>query len=148
MALNNWEDALTIVPPEQRSVLTVSDIERMAKAGVKIEFENIKAQVRPDPVKDDIVFGQIDSYGFLRDFLRRWDRAQPNGDPNMYGLRQRALEAVRTFDHVSIFRHGAIFHVFVILTTGQIGHLTDPAEVFPSEALIAKVFLLQKEGKS
>jgi hypothetical protein len=141
------DNAVSTLPYAPRAVLTVSDIERLAKAGVKIEFENVKDQVRPDPTKKATMFGQVDEFGYMRDFLRRWDRAQP-ADPHVYGVAARAADMVHNFDHVSIFRKESTFHVFVVLSGGQIGHLTDPAEVFPSEALIAKVFLLQKEGKA
>lgn len=129
------------------TMLTVSDVERLAKAGVKVDLEQIKDRIVPDPVAEHVVFDQIDRHNYLRDFLKRWDRAQPTDDPNSVGtLRDRAAGLMHSFEYVSIYRRDRTFHVFVIMRGGKVAHLTDPAEAFPSEALIAKCFLLQKEG--
>ena len=134
---HGWDGVQTVGMPVTPSLLTVSDIERMARAGVKIEMEDIKDQVIPDPPKKDIIFGQVDENGWMRAFLQRWDRAQPV-EPMVH----------RDFEHVSICRGTKDFHVFVVLINGVAAHLTDPPEAFPSEALIAKVFMLKKEGKA
>ena len=127
------------VPVQTKQMLTVSEIERMAKAGVKIEFKEIAEQVRPDPEKYNTIFGQIDEMGWLRDFLRRWDRAKPAPRDQLFS---------QSFAHVSITRTDDTFHVFVLTMAGKAAHLTDDAAAFPSEALIAKILFLEKEGKT
>lgn len=119
------------------SLLSVSDVERMAKAGVKIDMEQIKDQVIPDPPRKEVIFNQVDENGWLRDFLRRWDRAQPIEPTMMH----------RDFEHVSVVRGKENFHVFVVMSCGAVAHLTDTLEAYPSEALVAKLILLKKEGK-
>lgn len=131
---------MTIAAPLRTpSFLTVNDVERLAKAGVKVDYENIKNVVVPDPPKPDIIYGQIDPYGWLRALHDRWQRTNPNPardgfmDPHNFAY----VGAVHVEDTETM-------HLMVATKQGRVAYVTDDAKMYPSDALIAKLHLLVK----
>lgn len=128
-----------------RHRLSVSDIERLAKAGVQVKWEDIESQVRPDePAKDrswtDPALTQV--------IVDRWMMVHPDG---LNQPRNRI-----PFD-LAATRHGDKVYVFASYVEGfmQAGGrsktepciLTDDAALFPSDALMTKLIFMQENAK-
>lgn len=129
---------LPVLPP--MAILTVSDYERLAKAGVKVEYADIKHSVVPDPVQKHSVV-RIDTE--LADLIvHRWNRIDERA---MNGMEfPFLLSAVRHEDKIYVFvaprpPHGRKSHGPVILE--------DDGKLYPSDALIAKLSLLLETQK-
>ena len=123
--------------PLPRAVLSVTDVERLAKAGVKIDFEQIAAQVSPDlPEKT-----RENYYNELtRFFWERWLRA--NSDEHSFNLRPYDIFAQRHNEtvYVMVTPPPASDKPFII---------EDAATLYPSDALMAQLALWQQSmGKS
>lgn len=114
------------------TMLTVSDVERLAKAGVKIEFEAIRDQIRPD----DPTPPRYDAPRTLEDaFWERWKRANIRDDVNMG----------RMFPYkINASQHGDKVYVFVAPLDQPPFILEDVSVLYPSDALMAKLALLEK----
>lgn len=129
-----------ITPPERR--FTVADIEALAKAGVQIKWEDVQEQVYSRDDRKDETYTRSNHLAWL--FLQRLHNRMhvntaraPNTDPR-YPLAPTELWAAAYGDKV-----------FVFLATGY--HepciLEDAANMFPSDALLAKFDLLLETQK-
>lgn len=125
--------------------LTVSDVERLAKAGVKIEFKEIAQQVIPDPLKEySPQQRRLESSPMLmQPLIDRLTRAGVIRDPALSdeglsfdGRRYEQLAATQNGDKVYVFYARHEFEPIM---------LEDDATMFPSDALIAKFLLWKKE---
>lgn len=126
--------------PAPRSLLHVTDVERLAKAGVKIDFEQIAAQVTPDPAEERPQYYYND---LTRFFWERWLRANSREDSSFNGhLRPYDIFAQRHNDtiYVMVTPPPASDKPFII---------EDAATLYPSDALMAQLALWQQSmGKS
>lgn len=117
-------------PPNQ---LSVSDIERLAKAGVTMKFEEIQHIVVPDSV----AFPPAQPYQLadpLYDRLRRVDRT-------------RNRDAFGVSIHLTAVEHGEDVYVFVATGRGEPVILKDKSFMYPSDALMAQIHLLEEAQK-
>lgn len=115
--------------------LQIHEIERLAKAGVKIEM----TQIFPTP--DQVVaepwpaHNQARVYPLIDAFWERWRRA--NGDSFMSRSGQEAgfgLYAATVGDKVQVFVH----------STDRCVLIEDEAPLYPSDALMAKLHLWER----
>jgi len=112
-------------------VLTVNDIERMAKAGVVIAYKDIAGHVVPDQ--------QPERPRTLEDaFWERWHRANVSKDYR--------FEAYRRPYAVAAHQHGDKVTVFVQPHDKAPFTLEDESVLYPSDALMAKLALWEKTG--
>lgn len=116
-----------------RHVMTVTEVERLAKAGVQINFADVASQIRPDTPKQ--VY--CDSSEFIEPLVRRWERTDENNRRHRFGP--------PTFPfHVSVFTNGEKMFVFVATFTVKCDPviLEDDPRLYPSDNLITKLHLL------
>lgn len=114
-------------------MLTVSDVERLAKAGVKIEFEQIKSQVRPDPPSEDR--DKWMRLPLVEAFWERWRRANP---PNHQTFNEVGPWGI----YASVFDDTV--YVFVSPTDGPPFIIEDQKHLYPSDSLMAALHLREK----
>lgn len=116
------------------AVLTVSDVERLAKAGVKMDYAEVKHCVVPDPppAREPTWSIHTELAALL---VQRWNRLNTM-DRDGFEV-PFLLSAVRYEDKV---------HVFVAPNRGQYKAapviLEDDEKLYPSDALMAKIHLL------
>jgi hypothetical protein len=119
------------------SNLSVSDIERLAKAGVKIEFKDIALQVQPDMYPSPGSYDEMapkPPRSLSDSFWQRWERANP---------RKFGAGEMRPWDiHATEF--GDKVYVYVAPTDGEPFILEDSKPLFPSDALMAALHLREK----
>lgn len=119
--------------------LTVTDIERLAKAGVVIKFEDIAPQVVPDDDKPSIMSRpRYSGENETKLLVERWlmsNRAAARAD-------QFFMDAQMFPFHLSVYKHDDTFYVFVGTFNGPPVILEDATHLFPSDALMAKLHLL------
>ncbi len=111
-----------------RQPLTVSDVERLAKAGVIIKFEDIAAQVMRDAPPPDETF-KSRYLPMVDAFWERW----------------------RWANNTDLFRDGETFHLYafeqgdkvIAIVSDGISHviIEDEKCLYPSDALMAKLHL-------
>ncbi len=112
--------------------LSVSDIERMAKAGVTIAYKDIAGHVATDP-PPTVVAERL--YTLEDAFWDRWYRAnRPN--PNTFGQ-------VRPYT-IAAHEHGDKVTVFVQPPGKAPFMLEDESCLYPSDSLMAKLALWEK----
>lgn len=132
-------------------MLTVSDVERLAKAGIAIRFEDIKNLMVPDHA----AVGVEPARTLLADALwERWDRAEENKrrlnryDP--FGDREAGLTTMgdngnhlrsKPFELYAV-RAANNIHVVVTLPAQEPVIIKDDIRLYPSDALMASLFLL------
>lgn len=112
-------------PSPVKQMLTVSDVARLAQAGVKINFAEIADMVRPDDTKSTTPL--VDA------FWQRWHRANPGNPMMLPPERPWAIAAAPCNDKVYVFV--APFHGGVPFI------LEDEKILFPSDTLMAKLHL-------
>lgn len=124
-------------PPRQP--LTVSDVVKLASAGVKVEFKDICHQITSDgpdhPPLQATAPAMADA---IWDRWHRTKRASLRGDQFGYhsdGIRPWELFAAQHKDTV---------HVFVAPRGDEPFVLTDAATIFPSDTLMASLALHEK----
>ncbi len=152
---NDWRDPNTgemIYLPENTgaprqtvpcAVLSVSDVERLAKAGVAMKWEEIRHQVRPDLVPDKT--GMFDCSQLLRPLVARLRLAHLNRARDNIA---HAFSADGTMPYfLSAVSHGDKVYVFVAPNDKPPVILEDDANLYPSDALMAKLFLMDKFHK-
>jgi hypothetical protein len=112
--------------------LTVRDVERLAKAGVVINFADIKDQVMPDtdhpPPEAMSVPQSLDDA-----FWQRWHRAHIKDFHSLYE---------RPYD-IHAHAYGDKVYVFVAPRDREPLIIEDVAQLYPSDALMAKIALLE-----
>lgn len=115
------------VTPAVATPITVSDIERLAKAGVKIDWADIRSQVTPDPETPPVTPVALEDAARER-FIRT-----PAGQ-HLYDetFHRPEFKAVREGDKVYLFVHflGKAPQVFM-----------DDWGTYPSDALMAQIYL-------
>lgn len=124
--------------------LTVSDVERLAKAGVVIKFEDIASQVTPDPMKQ--MQGYVDP-ALAQAIVNRLQMSHP--DPSVNHSRPRFdLACSKYKDKVYVF---ASYWGEQLMGSGSVKTepciLIDDMAVFPSDALMAKLIFLKEQAK-
>lgn len=125
--------------------LTVSDIERLAKAGVTVQWDDIKDHVRPD--SDSKALNQYTDPLLTTAIVIRWRLANPD---NRYGEEPRPpydFACTKYRDKVYVF---ASYHGGDLLRQGGRTRtepciIIDDAAVFPSDALMAKLIFMAKQ---
>ena len=112
--------------------LTVSDIERLAKAGVSMSFEAIVGCIEPDPKPKDI----FDDSHLTGVIIQRWRMTQQPG---------------KDFGYMPFHLAAAVYkgkvHVFVSGRDREPTVLVDEAHLFPSDALMANLHLYLEFNK-
>ena len=122
--------------PSAQPMLSVSDIERMAKAGVTIAYRDIAGSVVPDQPSQQ----RPDT--LEEAFWERWRRAHI---PKEYG----GFECFPTPYNIAAHEHGDKVTVFVAPAGKAPFMLEDESCLFPSDALMAKLALWEKtDGKN
>lgn len=114
-------------------LLSVSDVERLAKAGVTIKFTEIKNQIKPD---DQMVPQPMfpPPRTLEEAFWDRWKRAHLQRDYSF---------DVRPYN-INASEHGGKVYVFVSPGDQPPFILDDDAVLYPSDALMAKLALYEK----
>src|ERR1035437_6495575 len=132
--------------PAPCAILSVSDVERLAKAGVKMDWETMRDQVRPDPVPDKT--GMFDCRVLLRPLvarLRQQALSRSTKDRFLTGGSDGAYIDGPSF--LSVVAHGEKVYVFVASGNQPPLILEDDLHLYPSDALIAKLHLMHKLHK-
>lgn len=112
-----------------RPMLAVSDVERLAKAGVQIKFEDISGQVTPDaPAKVHTPLVQV--------FWDRWAMAHANDEVHNYGMRRPY--------QIAAVPYGTKIYVFVAPHDSEPFVLQDEKVLYPSDALMASLAIYEK----
>lgn len=111
--------------PAPITPLSVTDIERLAKAGVKVEWKDIAAQVQPDFKQAPLTLVEA--------FWQRWKRANPGNNLEYYGRVQPWQIFATTY--------GEKVFVYVAPIDAEPFILEDEKVLYPSDALIAKLHL-------
>ncbi len=125
--------------PAPALYLSISDIERLAKAGVKVEIATVVPQAdAPAPTTDPRVSGLA---GAIWDRYVRGKRARDGDTYHGFGF-QLPFELLAT-------KHGDKIWVSVHPTSAihEPFQLQDDALVFPSDALMASLALWEREHK-
>lgn len=117
--------------------LSISDVERLAKAGVAIQFSEIANRIVSDPPPSPPanLFPAEDNWTeVLLERYRRNLRARSKSyESVMYPFRFFATE------------HGDKVHVYVAPTDGRDPVvLVDDKAIFPSDALMSSIYLMEK----
>lgn len=116
------------VQPDNRKLLSVSDIERLAKSGVHVDFKDVAEQIMQDPPPATKHTPLIDA------FWDRYWRARPEQDqwgrPTPY-----QIAAIQYEDLIYVFVGPRDRPPFVI---------EDQRVLYPSDALMAKMALLEQ----
>ena len=123
------------------AVLSVSDVERLAKAGVKMEWSEIKNQVRPDLKPSPAEASMFDCSKLLRPLVARLKQAYDNASRNSIAV---PFEDSLGPDFLSAAAHGDKVYVFVASRHGPPIILEDESHLYPSDALMAKLHLMDK----
>lgn len=128
-----------------RPVLSVDDIAKLAGAGIKMGLEDI-VKYLPPPEPPQKAPGWFNQNRLLQPLIERWrngQRQQPNND----FLMDRELEATHFPFHLSAWCENDLVYLFVA------GHgvapciIEDEQYVFPSDALMVKLRILDKQRK-
>lgn len=113
-------------------ILSVSDVERLAKAGVKIEIREVLVQ----PDCTEVPAPSYPPPSSLNDsFWQRWQRANPP-NPMTFGM-------TRPWD-IYATEYGDKVYVYVAPPDGEPFILEDSRNLFPSDALMAALHLREK----
>lgn len=113
--------------------LSVSDVERLAKAGVAIKFEDIWKQVHPD-----VETRQLFDNSLAKPLIERW------AAPHQNDINRRLIFPFRAY----VERYGDKFYVFIATQNGPPVVIEDAAHLYPSDALMASIhFLLEVQPK-
>lgn len=137
------EPASMIYPPSLNSpgqpapcaILSVTDVVRLATAGVKMEWEAVRDQVRPDPVPDKT--GMFDCSAVLRPLVSRLTQNFDLQNDMLTGPLQVPF-------FLSAVVHGDKVYVFVASTDQPPIILEDDRHLYPSDALMAKLHLMNQ----
>ena len=131
-----WENELREDPgePAPCAILSVSDVERLAKAGVKMDWETMRDQVRPDPVPDKT--GMFDCSALLRPLVARLrQQAMIRGSKDRFLL--SGIDPFTAPYFMSAVAHGEKVYVFVATDDNPPIILEDDLHLYPSDALMA-----------
>lgn len=134
------------ITAERRPVLTVSDIERLAKAGVTISLSDLQRhEVVSDPVEPVDMMQEQKPTPLVDMIYARMNMAARarRGNQDVYG---GFSEAAR-YPEMYATPYGD--KVFVLVATGYSEPIIiqDDAQMFPSDALLAKLALLKDTEK-
>lgn len=126
--------------------LTIKDIERLAAAGVKMEFESIKHIVRPDPVPPPLLSNRyLTPVHIVEPIVKRYIRMLATKNPD------RDVEGVGAPFFISGHeKNGTVFIFFSPTSSGPNDKpviLEDDATVFPSDKLMASIHMLLKANE-
>lgn len=120
--------------PDYRPSLCVSDYVKLATAGVKMDFKDIRDQIVCDLPDMSVV---IRPPRTLKEaFWDRWRRANRGSEMNY-------CEAMPSFD-VKAHQHGDTVYVLLCPQDEPPFVIEDTAILFPSDALMAKIGLRRK----
>jgi hypothetical protein len=126
----------TAAPSLPQGYLSVSEVERLAKAGVSISYDAIRERIYSDiPAEGPL----NETERMIRAFQDRWSLAHaPHAD---------------CYNHSSIValmpvRHGGKVYVMVQMLGLPPVMLEDDAMMYPSDALIAKIILYKETQKN
>lgn len=139
------QHGLVYVEPSDGSVwhsICVSDIVKLAAAGVTMSFNDIKNQVIPDGPSEP----RMRPIPLIDDTLAQalWSRVATNlqliaGEYSNLGFTRPYQLAAAKFEET--------IYVFAVAPGHPPVILTDPAHCFPSDALMAKLALLKDQAK-
>jgi len=110
------------------SLLSVSDIERLVRAGVTTTFQDIAMVVVPDPA----------SYGsaLVEAFWQRWDRAHRTDRDRVFAEQQQPYE-------IHAQSYAETVYVMVCPRSAPPFIIEEHAGLYPSDALMAKLLLYE-----
>lgn len=129
------------------AVLSVSDIERLAKAGVQIKFEDIADHVAPDPhiVGSDTFTRKNHLVHLFRERLMNRERVKQS-DANDLNLHGPTMMIYMPDLWASAYKDKV--YVFVATGNSEPLILEDNVNLYPSDALLAKYDLLNETLKA
>jgi hypothetical protein len=129
--------------PAPCAILSVSDVERLAKAGVKMEWAEMRHQVRPDPVPDKT--GMFDCTPLLRPLVARIrQQAISQSTKDHFLSPEPDVRMIQAASFMSAVAHGEKVYVFVAHDNQPPVILEDDIHLYPSDALMAKLHLMDK----
>jgi hypothetical protein len=129
-------DPFSNLLPSEPAKLTVGDIERLAKAGVSIKFEDIRQQVIADypqamPAERPRYLPLVDAF---EDRWYRNTKARDNAYRDSYASMPFEFFAATNGDKVVVLLSDGANHVV----------LEDPTNLYPSDDLMASIHLWLK----
>lgn len=131
--------------------ITVSDVERLAKAGVHVEMKDIVDHVTRDPPVEPTPQSKYQAWymnhysHYLDLLLARLESSTMAGNELGTFKRRFLLSVTRSGDEIYIFAQyvgGTTDGIHSDLTPPIV--LTDPASLFPSDSLLTRLHLLEK----
>ena len=126
----------------KKQMLTVSDVERLAKAGVVMDYKELRHEIQPDPPKEEDPRRVTPLVDMIHTRIRMATRARDGN--SIYAINYQdghtlpEMYAVPFKDKV---------HVFVATGNQPPLIIEDEAQLFPSDALMAKLALLRETEK-
>lgn len=114
--------------------LSVTEIERLAKAGVTMSFQEVSGRVVSDPPRTD---REVRPDSLNEALWMRWRMAHANRDRD-FGLAQMAPYTT------ACTAYGDKVYVFVAPTSEPPFIIEDTAAIFPSDALMGSLALFEK----
>lgn len=134
-----------MVSSQTRSALSVSDVVKLATGGVKIDFEHVKDMIVPDPPEPDRIARWFDTMPtkalVARIVMNARTRPMSLSDPD-------PTDPTRNFRSLLAAVHGDTVHVFVHYYRCKPQVMTDPVHLFPSDALMAQLHLLEEHSRT
>ena len=125
-------------------MLTVTDVERLAKAGVTMQWRDIAGQVMPDAPPPEQPLGLQHLSPLTELLLERWRRrevAKTANSPFPFPLdHSRIAYSWRAIHAAS---NNSMVYVFVLPDSGPPAIIEDALDLFPSDALMASLILLE-----
>lgn len=119
------------------ATLSVSDIVKLATAGIAITFDDIAYCVRPDDQFTPNRPYEVPPIRTLEDaFWDRWNRSNRADE--------RELNQGKMYLRVAAHEYGKTVYLFVMPVGAEPFILEDTSQLFPSDALMAALYLREK----
>lgn len=130
-------------PVVTRPCLTVSDVVKLAAGGVAVKFEDVKDMIVPDgPVQDKIQeWWDTAPTKALIARITMNVRSRPRNE------RSFQEDPIRMYTALMAAQHGDTVYVFAHYRCARPQMMTDPLHLFPSDALMAQLHLLEEHAK-
>lgn len=125
-----------------RHALTVSDVERLAKAGVAINISDIAQQLVPDPTPSHVF-----DTAAVSTLVKRLATISAFND-NFNQFMDGSGFLLRKYVSLAASLHGDKVYVFVHLRGIEPLIIEDAKHLYPSDALIAKLTLLSQTAET
>lgn len=129
------------------SAITVTDAVKLATAGVKLDFEQLRHHLVPDPPPAEEE-GKIQAWWDTAPTRALIARISMNARTHGYQLDQYVVDPIKMFLSLLASQHGDMVHVFVHYRGCEPQIMKDPLHLFPSDALMAQLHLLEEHAKT